>query len=90
MGKVSVTLPWWRELKCKKLISYFIVVIVAIILCIVGSVFCVLVVVDYWYGCSSVCLNKKIKEKKVCVFEQTKVGMNVWPHEAYEIANRIG
>ena len=32
-------------------------------LCIVGSVFCVLVVVVYWYRCRSACA-KKIKKKE--------------------------
>ena len=30
-------------------------VVLAIILCIVGSAFCVLVVVGYWYRCNSAC-----------------------------------
>ena len=38
--------------------------LLAIILCIVRSVFCVLVVVGYWYRCSSVCFKKKKEKKK--------------------------
>ena len=36
-------------------------------LCIVGSVFCVLVVVFYWYRCSSACaktIKKKLTKKQ--------------------------
>ena len=46
IGKISVILPWWWELKYILLLVFVIVVIVALVL-YVGSVFCVFVVVLY-------------------------------------------
>ena len=46
MGKISVILPWWRELKYILLLILVIAVAVALVL-YVGSIFCVFVVVLY-------------------------------------------